>query len=674
MSPALLLSCEAVSKAYGAQPLFAALSLGLSEGERVGLIGPNGSGKSTLLRILAGLEEPDQGTRSVRRGVRVGHVPQDPLLPADRTVEQVMEEALAPGGAPARSDRSPGNAPARPDRSPGNEPARPDRSPGNEPARSESPDPPAGVPAGGGAALDDLAAHRRVGSVLGRAGFADPQQLVSTLSGGWRKRLAIARELVRAPDVLLLDEPTNHLDLEGILWLEGLLASARHAYLVVSHDRNFLENVATRMIELNRAYPRGLFEAPGRYSDFLARRDEVLRNQAEYEATLANKVRREIAWLRQGPKARSTKAKARIAGAERLIHELDEVKARTAERTAGIDFTASGRKSKKLLVAKGLVKELGGRRVLDGVDLSLSPGQRLGLVGPNGSGKTTLLALLAGSLAPDAGTLERAPLLRVVRFEQDRGALDPAQPLRRALAPDGDQVLHRGAPLHVAGWARRFLFRPEQLDTPVGRLSGGEQARILIARLMLRPADLLLLDEPTNDLDIPTLEVLEESLAEFPGCMVLVTHDRLLLDQVSTRILALDGAGHAEPYADHAQWEAARKASRKGVRGAAGRGGSAAPGGAAKPRPEAGQSLGEPPSPQRSPRRLSYQERREWEGMEAAILAAEEVLAEREQAVADPAVATAPAALAARCQALEQSRAEVERLYARWAELEARQG
>jgi ATP-binding cassette subfamily F protein uup len=634
MPPPLLLSCEAVSKAYGAQPLFEELSFGLYEGDKVGLIGPNGSGKSTLLRILAGLEEPDRGSRSVRRLVRVGHVPQDPVLDGDQTVEQALAGALA-SDAPGVSGEK-------------------------------------GRRAGGGDAEEDFTAHRRIASALGRAGFADPAQLVSTLSGGWRKRLAIARELVRAPEILLLDEPTNHLDLEGILWLEGVLASAPLAYLVVSHDRRFLENVATRMLELNRAYPRGLFEAAGRYSEFLARRDEVLRNQADYQATLANKVRREIEWLRRGPKARGTKAKARIAGAGRLIRELEEVKARTDERTAGIDFTASGRKTKKLLAATGLVKELGGRRVLDGVDLMLSPGQRLGLVGPNGSGKTTLLGLLAGGLLPDAGTIERAAFLRVVRFEQDRGSLDPAATLRRALAPEGDHVLYRDGSLHVAAWARRFLFRAEQLDTPVGRLSGGEQARILIARLMLQPADLLLLDEPTNDLDIPTLEVLEESLLDFPGGLVLVTHDRLLLDQVSTHILALDGAGQAVPYADYAQWETDRETPRKPVRQSPGRAAAAKTAGAAAARPPA--LAGSPAAVAGAARRLSYRERREWEAMEERILAAEALLGECERAVADPAVATDPTALAARCEDLERARTEVERLYARWAELEAKLG
>ncbi|HWP73985.1 MAG TPA: ABC-F family ATP-binding cassette domain-containing protein, partial [Methylomirabilota bacterium] len=503
MTRSLLLSCEAVGKAYGTRSLFEELSFGLFEGDQVGLVGPNGAGKSTLLKILADLESPDRGRRSLRGGVRVGYVPQDPAFPPGGTVEDVVASALS--------------------------------------------------------AVDEADRPGRIAHALGRAGFADGRPEVAALSGGWQKRLAIARELAAEPDVLLMDEPTNHLDVDGILWLEALLAERARACLVVSHDRYFLEHVATRMLEIDRKYPSGLFETDGRYSEFLVRRDEFLRGQAAYEESLANTVRREIEWLRRGAKARSTKAKGRIKEADRLIEELRDARTRGATRTAGIDFVASGRRTRELLVARGLTKALGGRRLVRGLDLIITPGVRVGLMGPNGSGKTTLLNLLAGALEPDAGSIERADGLRTVRFEQQRAWLDPDLPLRRALAPEGDAVVFQGRNVHVAAWAKRFLFPPEHLEVPVGRLSGGEQARIHIARLMREPADLLILDEPTNDLDIPTLDVLEESLAAFEGGLVLVTHDRFMLDRIATVIVALDGQGGAETFADYAQWEGARR-------------------------------------------------------------------------------------------------------------------
>jgi len=585
-----------VSKAYGTRTLFDDLTFGLFEGDQAGLVGPNGSGKSTLLKILSGDTTPDRGSRSLRGGVRVGYVPQDPAFPAGRTVDDVVMAALAG----ADEEDRPG----------------------------------------------------RVAQALGRAGFADGRADVGTLSGGWKKRLAIARELAAAPDILLMDEPTNHLDVEGILWLEDVLTARARAFLVVSHDRYFLEHVATRMLELNRAYPDGLFETEGRYSEFLARRDEFLRGQAAYQESLANTVRREIEWLRRGAKARSTKAKGRIKEAGRLIDELEDGRARAVAATAGIDFASSQRRTRRLLVARGLTKSLGGRRLVSDLDLVITPGTRVGLIGPNGSGKTTLLNLLAGALPPDAGEIERADGLRVVRFEQERGGLDPAQSLRRALAPEGDAVTWQGRSVHVASWAKRFLFRPEQLEVPVGRLSGGEQARILIARLMREPADLLILDEPTNDLDIPTLEVLEDSLAEFDGALVLVTHDRFMLERVSTVILALDGLGGTATFADYAQWEAARDAAEPAMRKALDRA---------------------PEAPRPRPKRLGYREQREWDGMERAILDAERAVEACQREVEDPAIASDPTALQQRYAALEAARGEVDRLYARWAELEAKQ-
>jgi ATP-binding cassette subfamily F protein uup len=324
-----------------------------------------------------------------------------------------------------------------------------------------------------------------------------------------------------------------------------------------------------------------------------------------------------------------------------------------------IDFSGTDRKTKRLLVAEGLTRTFGAREVVRDLDLVLTPGLRLGLLGANGSGKTTLLRLLAGLDPPDAGTVVRAPNLRIVLFDQHRSRLDPAVSLRRTLAPYGDSIVYQGQSVHVAGWAKRFLFRSEQLETPVGQLSGGEQARVLIARLILEPADLLLLDEPTNDLDIPTLEVLEESLLEFPGALVLVTHDRYLLDRVSTRLLALDGQGGAIPYADYSQWEIGQRAAESTASLAAA---------AARAKPV----VAKPGPPGEKPKRLSYREQKEWEQMEGQILKAERRVEAGHQAAQDPAVASDHKALRERLAALALEQAAVEKLYARWAELEAK--
>ncbi|MGH9884306.1 MAG: ABC-F family ATP-binding cassette domain-containing protein, partial [bacterium] len=432
------------------------------------------------------------------------------------------------------------------------------------------------------------------------------------------------------------------------------------AYVVVSHDRYFLENVASRMLELSRTWLQGLFEVKGTYRDFLAQKDEALAGQAAYQDSLANKVRGELEWLSRKAKARTRKAQARIDVAGRLVDELADLETRNRKQSAGIEFSASARKTRELLKSKDVAKSFAGRPVVQGLTLVLSPGQRLGLLGPNGSGKSTVLHLLSGDLAPDGGSVTRAPHLKVVEFHQDRSLLDPARTLRKTLSPDGDAVIHQGRSIHVAGWAKRFLFEADQLDQPVGRLSGGEQARVLIARLMLEPADVLLLDEPTNDLDIPTLEVLEESLLEFPGALVLVTHDRYLLDRVSTRILALDGRGGARLYADYPQWEAEQAAAEEATAESARR---------AK-RPAARASA---PLAARAPAKLSYKEKQEWERMEAAILTAEASVEAANAAAHDPAIATDAASLRSALESLHAAQSEVERLYHRWAELEAKQ-
>lgn len=601
----VLLGVQGLTKGYGFRPLFTDLSFDLRAGARVGLVGPNGAGKSTLLRLLAGVEEPDAGSRSLRRTARVGYVAQEDVFPAGQTAREVVLAALA-----------------------------------DEPVEDH-----------------ERATHAAI--ALTQAGFADPDQQADVLSGGWRKRLALARELARRPDLLLLDEPTNHLDVPGIVWLERLLRAASVGYVVATHDRAFLRAVADEVIEINRVYPGGYFRAAGAYDEFTDRREEFLEAQARRQESIANQVRRETEWLGRKESAQRSKSAFRIEEAARRRAELAELSYRNAAAgAAGIDFVATGRQTRKLLTAAGLARSLGGRLLFADFDLTLAPGTKLGLLGPNGSGKSTLLGVLAGEVIPDAGTLTRAEGLRTVMFEQGRAALDESAPLRKALCANGDTVTYRDRRVHVAAWARQFLFRPEQLDVPIGDLSGGEQARVRIAQLMLQPADLLLLDEPTNDLDIPALDVLEESLAEFPGALVLVSHDRDLMDRLCTEVVGLDGRGGAALYASVAQWLAAYELAT------------------AEATQSSARSAATPPArsvPAVKPRKLSYREQQEWEGMEAAITTAEQAVAHCQTEVEQAALA-GHAALADACRALEEAQRAVELLYGRWQELEGKRG
>jgi ATP-binding cassette subfamily F protein uup len=599
----VLLSAQGLTKAYGPWPLFADLSFDLRAGERIGLIGPNGSGKSTLLRFLAGIDDPDAGTRSLRRTARVGYLAQEDVFAPGQTAREVVLAALA-----------------------------------------EEP-------------IEDHERHTRAAIALTKTGFADADRPADILSGGWRKRLALARELACQPDLLLLDEPTNHLDLPSIVWLERLLRDASFGYVVATHDRAFLRAVADEIIEIHRAYPGGFFRAAGSYDEFADRREEFLQGQVRRQESIANQVRRESEWLSRKESAQRRKSSSRIEQAARRRQELAELKYRNAAAgAAGIDFVATGRQSRKLLAADGIAKSLGGRPLFANLELALAPGTKLGLLGPNGSGKSTLLRVLAGEVAPDSGTIIRADGLRVVMFEQGRSALDLAVPLRKALCPNGDTVVYRERRLHVVAWAKQFLFREEQFDVPVCDLSGGEQARVRIAQLMLRPADLLLLDEPTNDLDIPALEVLEDSLEEFPGAVVLVSHDRDLMDRLCTEVVGLDGRGAAGLYGSVGQWLSAyeRVIEENICRPA-----------------KAVQPPAPRPVPTPKPRKLSYREQQEWQGMEAAILGAEEMVKQREAEV-EQAASAGHAILAEACRALEEAQQVVERLYERWQELEIR--
>jgi ATP-binding cassette subfamily F protein uup len=600
-----ILNAQGVTKRFGAKPLFENISFAVDEGDRIGLIGPNGAGKSTLLAVLAGEMEPDSGELAVRKRARVGYVRQISDYGAGATVRGVVEAAMKRAHVP-ENER-----------------------------------------------------EQRLRETLGRAGFTDEGMSgqAAQLSGGWRKRLAIAEAMVTQPDVLLLDEPTNHLDLEGIEWLEDVLRAAKFASVVVTHDRYFLENVASEVVELSRVYAEGMLTVRGTYSRFLEEREAYLESQTKMQESLRNRVKTEIDWLRRGPKARTTKSKARIDSAQSMIGKLADVDARTRTATAGIEFAASDRQTKRLIELEDASVVLGGREIVRNVSLGLLNGMKLGLVGPNGSGKTTLLRAMSGEIPLSKGTIKRANALRIVYFSQMR-EMDESLTLKRALAPDADAVVYQDRVVHVASYAAKFLFTGEQLNQPVSRLSGGERARVLIARLMLEPADVLMLDEPTNDLDIPTLEILEESLLEFKGALVLVTHDRYLLDRVSNVVLGLDGRGNAQLFADYLQWEE-WKEQGLGIRE------QGLESKSEKPAVSAG-STGK--------KKLSYLEQREFDGIEAKVEAADGRLAAAHDRLADSKVAVDPAALTLALAEMDAAQAEHDAIYARWAELTEKAG
>ncbi len=608
----VLFSCQNLVKSFGARPLFEGLTFGLYEGERAGLIGPNGTGKSTLLKILAGLEKQDEGVLSFKKDLRLAYLAQKEVFTEtspDATVRQILEAACQ------------------------------------------------------GLGLEDYEIDIRVEIGMADAGFANPDQKVGTLSGGWRKRLAILGQVLKEPDLLLLDEPTNHMDLEGVLWLEKFLGGISFSFLVITHDRRFLERVCNRIFELNKRYPEGYFSCEGNYSEFLEKREALFDAQASREDSLRNTVRREIEWLRRGPKARTTKQQARIDRAHGSIDELSELKYRNNQgQAATIDFSGSDRATKRLVLIEGASKSLGGRKLFGPLDLMLRPGDKLGLLGENGSGKSTFLKMLAATLKPDTGTVKHADNLQIVTFDQHREDLVMSKTLRDSICDTAngavakDQVIYQGRPIHVVGWAKRFLFTPEQLDLPLSKLSGGEQARVLIARLMLRPADILLLDEPTNDLDIASLEVLEQSLIEFPGALVLVTHDRYLLDRVSKQILALDGKGSADFFSDYSQFEDYQaNLKKKAVTGST-----------------KSKSL-ENEKPVTPEKPLTASEKNEWKAIEGRIASAEAELAIAKKTLEDPAVATDASELMRRQTLVDEAQQKVDGLVERWEELERRQ-
>lgn len=600
---AQLITYRNLSKTYGSHDLFTGIDLTINDNDKIGLIGVNGTGKSTLLRIIAGVEEPDSGEKFARKGLKTVYLAQEDVVDRDKSIIDNLFSCLS---------------------------------------------------------KDELADSARVGRVFkiaGQAGFDDPEKKAGILSGGGVKRLAVSMALAQEPDLLFLDEPTNHLDIDGILWLEDLLKNARFSFVLVTHDRRFLDNTVTSVVEIGKYYPDGFFQANGGYSSFSDQRISFLDAQLKRESALAGKMRREADWLSRMPKARTTKAAYRVDEAHRLRAELSKIRSLNRQnKSVDISFTSTDRKTRKLMEVKEISRSIAGRTIFEDITFNLMAGMRLGIAGANGSGKTSFMQILAGEAMPDSGSVRTAEGLSVVYFDQRRESVDESLTLRKALSPDSDSVIYRGKPVHIVTWATRFLFRPDQLDQPVSRLSGGEKARILIARFMQRPADVLLLDEPGNDLDIQSIEILEESLQDFPGAVVLVSHDRQLMDNVTEIIIALDGNGGATAYADYAQWEDDRKkAESKPV----------------KEKAEQPKKLQREKAPSK---KISYKDKLELEKMPQMIETAENLVADLEEKLQQPEIASDPVKLADICSELKHAHDDVDRLYARWSELEDIEG
>ncbi len=591
------ISCKSISKSHGSKDLFEDLSVNLHSGDRIGLIGPNGAGKSTLLHLLAKRKNPDEGEVVTNKNVRIGFVSQE-MAKYQGSVIEVLDQEL--GLAPH---------------------------------------------------LDEFKRENYLRQLLGLVGIQNPEQKASELSGGWGRRLSIAKALVHEPNVLLMDEPTNHLDLDTILWLEGFLKRSVQTFIITSHDRVFLDNICNKIWEISSKYPKGIFISEGGFAEFNEARETFLQGQKQYQRGLQSKVSREEEWLKSGVKARTTKSRARIQETARLQHELARVKFRNSEKKIDFALNATESQTKKLLVGKNLSKHFGDKTIFSKVDVRLMREDRLAIVGENGSGKTTLLKILAREIESDTGTLKEAGNLKVFYFDQNREQLDLNLSLKKALSPYSDTIEYRGKSVHVNSWCEKFLFDKTLLELPIKCLSGGERARLLIARLMLHPVDILLLDEPTNDLDIDTLKILEESLDDFPGSVVLVSHDRAFVDRVCDQLLMLEEKEGYTLFNDTEGWLEYRDKQKKCI-----------------------DQKKKTDLKKQSEKKggLSYKEKQELDGIEKYIDDLSKEIDALHMLLEDPMLQVDSDAFTKTCQEIGRKEKEVDQAYERWHELEER--
>ncbi len=596
----ILLSCHGLQKSYSLKTVFQDLNIVVNSGEKIGLVGANGAGKSTLLKILAGMDEADSGDMARSKLLKVCYIPQDTAVAESLSAQSFLTRYALAFGLP-----------------------------------------------------EDQAAIE-VPMALSRAGFEDFNVPMNRLSGGWQKRVFLARMYIGSPDLVFLDEPTNHLDWEGIVWLKDALQQSSFAWMMVSHDRYLLNEVTNAIAEIDPIYDDGIKVYRASYDRFLTLRDEFRHALQEKQMSLANKVRREQEWLRRMPKARTTKSRSRIETAESMMGELADLKQKLRKDQASLDFQASGRRTKRLIVAEELGKSFSDKPLFKDLSFILSPGTKYGILGPNGSGKSTLMKLIAGELKPDQGHVIQADSLRVVYFSQARDLIDSSELVKDALSGnEGDFVRFQDQAIHVVSWGQRFLFKPEHMNLKVSDLSGGERARLNIARLMLLPADILLLDEPTNDLDLDSIIALEETITEFQGALVLVSHDRRLMDNVCDVFLGLGVPQGAGIFASIEQWE---KALTKGSQMLES---DSQHSSAAKA------SVGKA-----NRKKLSYKEQWELDRIEQMIQVAEEDLANSHAELEKPEVIGDANALKLASEQMQKAQSEVDRLYARWTELE----
>jgi len=596
----ILVNSNQISKSFSGKDLFQGLSFGIESGERVGLLGPNGAGKSTLMKIIAKKMDADNGSITWQKGVKLGYLAQSTLFKDDDTILSYLLE---------------------------NHNLDPDKM---------------------------MLAYEWMAKL-------DLQQfpedtLLSKLSGGWQKKVELAKVLTNDPDLLLLDEPTNHLDVGSIKWLEDFLSGARFASLIITHDRLFLQRVSNKIFDLDPQFPGRLLVVNGGYEKYLETKELMIQEQKVRETKLSNTLRREKEWLARGAKARQTKQKARQENAWALESEVQNLKTLNKKKALELDFQISERRPQKMIEVKGLGKKAGDRWLFRNLDFVITPKTRMALLGTNGAGKTTLIRTMLGETSADEGTVKVIQDFKVAYFEQKKDSLNLKQTVLENICPAGDYVLYQGNSVHARSYLERFHFYKNQVDLPVHRLSGGEQARLRLAQLMLQECQVLVLDEPTNDLDIQTLQSLEDTIKEFQGAVILVTHDRYFMDQVSRQVLSFSpfpgSEGELIFFADYEQWEdwfelEKEKQNRLLKKGT------------------------EKNSDQKqNKKKLSYKEQLELDNMESTIHKLEAEVAELNKEIEKPENAANSSLLQELSQKLGLKQSELDQLFLRWSELE----